>query len=92
MEEFEERLKTPAIVTIPMNAKDMAVLTMRELLEGGVTTKDDVLRAFNEKHIPIEYIQHALTANNAISATSGVADRARTFYITQGALNKTEPK
>ena len=89
---LEERIEKPAIVTIPMHAKDMAILTMGELLEGGWTTKDDVLRTFNEKHIPIEYISDALKANNAISATSGVADRARTFYIGQGALNKTEPK
>ena len=81
---LEERVEKPAIVTIPMNAKDMAILTMRDLLDGGWTTKDDVLRAFNEKHIPIEHISAALKANNAVSATSGVAEKARTFYIAMG--------
>lgn len=92
MVEFEERLAKPAIVTIPMNAKDMAILTMRDLLDGGWTTKDDVLVAFNEKHIPIEYISDALKANNAISATSGVASGARTFYIAQDVSSKSSPK
>ena len=80
---LEERLNEPVAVSIPMNAKDMAIVVMESLLEGGWCTKDDVLREFNKHHIPIEHISAAVKANNAIAATSGVADKARTFYIKQ---------
>jgi hypothetical protein len=82
---LEEQMKTPVPVSIPMNADEMAILVMGDLLEGGWCSKDDVLVAFNKHHIPIEYITKALKAHNAISATSGVADKARTFYIKQPA-------
>lgn len=79
--ELEKRLEQPVKVSIPMNAKDMANRVMGSLLDGGWTSRDEVLVEFNKHNIPIEYISDALRANHAISATSGVANCARTFYI-----------
>jgi hypothetical protein len=59
---------------------------MAGLLEGGWCTKDAVLNAFNEKHIPLDYLSDAVRANGAIGATSGVADHARTFYIKEESI------
>ena len=86
IEEMKKRLDNPVEVSVPMNAKDMAIRVMGNLLDGGWTTKDAVLVEFNKHHIPIEYISDALKANGAISATSGVADKARTFYIRESEI------
>ena len=79
--ELKKRVDNPVPVSIPMNAKDMAIEVMGNLLDGGWVSKDTVLIEFNKHHIPCEYIRDALRANKAISATSGVAHEARTFYI-----------
>ena len=82
--QLEKKIEEPAIVAIPMDAKEMAIRVMEELLEGGWCTKDDVLVAFNKHHIPTQYIVDAVHANGVVLATSGVADHARTFYIKEG--------
>ena len=79
--ELEKRVDNPVEVSIPMSAKDMAVRVFGGLLDGGWVSKDAVLSEFSKHHIPVEYISDAMKANNAISATSGVASGARTFYI-----------
>ena len=81
IEIIKKKLEEPKLIEIPMDAKEMAIRVMGELLEGGWCTKDDVLVEFNRHHIPTQYINDAIHANNAILATSGVADRVRTFYI-----------
>lgn len=81
IEVLKKQMEKPQIVAIPMHPKEMAIRTMGQLLEGGWCTKDAVLSAFNEKHIPLDYLSDAVRANGAIGATSGVADHARTFYI-----------
>lgn len=78
---LKKQMEKPQIVAIPMHPREMAIRTMEELLTGGWCTKDAVLSAFNEKHIPLDYLSDAVRANGAIGATSGVADHARTFYI-----------
>lgn len=79
--QLEKKIEEPAIVAIPMDAKEMAIRVMGELLEGGWCTKDDVLVEFNRHHIPTQYIVDAVHANGVVLATSGVADHVRTFYI-----------
>lgn len=81
IEALKKKVEEPQIVAIPMHPKEMATRTLASLLEGGWCTKDAVLNAFNEKHIPLDYLSDAVRANGAIGATSGVADHARTFYI-----------
>lgn len=86
IEALKKQMEKPQIVAIPMHPKEMAIKTMAGLLEGGWCTKDAVLSAFNEKHIPLDYLSDAVRANGAIGATSGVADHARTFYIKEESI------
>ena len=86
IEALKKKMEKPQIVAIPMHPKEMAIRTMAGLLEGGWCTKDAVLSAFNEKHIPLDYLSDAVRANGAIGATSGVADHARTFYIKEESI------
>lgn len=86
IEALKKQMEKPQIVAIPMHPKEMAIRTMGQLLEGGWCTKDAVLSAFNEKHIPLDYLADAVRANGAIGATSGVADHARTFYIKEESI------
>lgn len=86
IEVLKKQMEKPQIVAIPMHPKEMAIRTLGQLLEGGWCTKDAVLNAFNEKHIPLDYLSDAVRANGAIGATSGVADHARTFYIKEDAI------
>ena len=79
--ELEKRIEEPVEVSIPMTAKDMAVRVFGNLLDGGWVTKDTVIAEFAKHHVPLEYLSDAVRANGAISATSGVANSARTFYI-----------
>ena len=86
IEALKKKMEKPQIVAIPMHPKEMAIRTMAGLLEGGWCTKDAVLSAFNEKHIPLDYLSDAVRANGAIGSTSGVADHARTFYIKEESI------
>lgn len=86
IEALKKQMEKPQIVAIPMHPKEMAIRTLGQLLEGGWCTKDAVLSAFNEKHIPLDYLADAVRANGAIGATSGVADHARTFYIKEESI------
>lgn len=86
IEALKKQMEKPQIVAIPMHPREMAIRTMGQLLEGGWCTKDAVLNAFNEKHIPLDYLSDAVRANGAIGATSGVADHARTFYIKEESI------
>lgn len=86
IEALKKQMEKPQIVAIPMHPREMAIRTMGQLLEGGWCTKDAVLSAFNEKHIPLDYLSDAVRANGAIGATSGVADHARTFYIKEESI------
>lgn len=84
--ELEKKIDEPAIVAIPMDAKEMAIRVMSELLESGWCTKDDVLVEFNRHHIPMQYISDAVHAHDVTVATSGHAEGVRTFYIKGGKL------
>lgn len=86
IEALKKKMEKPQIVAIPMHPREMAIRTLEQLLEGGWCTKDAVLSAFNEKHIPLDYLSDAVRANGAIGATSGVADHARTFYIKEESI------
>lgn len=86
IESLKKQMEKPQIVAIPMHPREMAIRTLGQLLEGGWCTKDAVLSAFNEKHIPLDYLSDAVRANGAIGATSGVADHARTFYIKEESI------
>lgn len=84
VEALKKKVEEPTIVAIPMDAKEMAIRVVGELLEGGWCTKGEVLIKFNEHHIPIQYINDAIHAHGAVMATAGHGTSMRTFIIKEG--------
>ena len=81
---LEKKLEQPAIVAIPMEPKEMACRILGELLEKGWCKKDDVIVAFNEHHIPMQYLNDALHEHNAVTATAGHDRTFRTYILKEG--------
>lgn len=83
--QLEKKLEEPVIVAIPMKPAEMAEKIVGECLESGWCTKDKLLVEFNKHHVPTQYMSDAVSAHDAVYATSGIGSSMRTYIIKGGA-------